>query len=216
MRQDVAVSDARSRLLLAERESLLPALRRTPEEAFDRPTVCTGWSVRDVIAHCAAALVRVSTGDLHRFTPEDNQGDVDARKSWPVAELLDELQRGYAMAAGTDVGSGLALGEWVHGGDVREALGLPHAYASEGVGDALALLVEVSARRTLPATEVLLSDAEALGLPSAALRLGDPSVPVVGQLRTDTAGLVRVVAHRRPETVVAELRGVPVEALRVF
>jgi uncharacterized protein (TIGR03083 family) len=216
MGQDVPMPDAGPRLLLTERDNLLPLLRRTPEDAFDRPTVCTGWSVRDVIAHCAAALVRASTGDLHRFTPEDNQGDVDARKQWPVGQVLDELARGYAMAAGTDVGSALALGEWVHGGDVREALGLPDAYASAGIQDALAVLAEVSILRALPATEVELTDAAGRSLPAGRLRLGDPDAEVRGRLRTDTVGLVRLAANRRPETVVAELRGVPAEALRVF
>jgi len=208
--------DSRSRLLLAERDNLLPLLRRTPEEAFERPTVCTDWSVRDVIAHCAAALVRVSTGDLHRFTPEDNQGDVDARKQWPVGEVLDELERGYAMAAGADVGGPLALGEWVHGGDVREALGLPDAYVSAGIQDALAVLSEVSILRGVPATEVELTDASGRSLPADRLRLGDPDAEVRGRLRTDTVGLVRLAANRRPETVVAELQGVPAEALRVY
>jgi len=207
--------DARSRLLLAERDSLLPILRRTPEEAFQRPTVCTGWSVRDVVAHCAAVLIRVATGNLHGFTPEDNERDVDERRPRPVADVLDELENAYALAAGTDVGPTVALGEWVHGGDVREALGRPDAYASAGIPDALALLAEVSILRGVPATEVELTDAPVRSLP-ARLRLGDPEAEVRGRLRTDTVGLVRLAANRRPQTVAAEVRGVPAAALRVF
>jgi len=45
-----------ARLLRAEHDALLPILHRTPERAFERPTACPGWSVRDVLAHCAAAL----------------------------------------------------------------------------------------------------------------------------------------------------------------
>lgn len=207
--------DPRTRLLLAERDSLLPLLRGTPEEAFHRPTVCTGWSVRDVVAHCAAALVRVATGDLHRFTPEDNERDVAERRPRPVPDVLDELEHAYALAAATDVGPTVALGEWVHGGDIREALRHPDAYASAGIADALAVLAEVSVLRGVPATDVELSDAPARSLP-ARLRLGDPEAEVRGRLTTDTAGLVRLAANRRPETVAAELRGVPVEALRVY
>ena len=51
--------DLAARLLRTEANALLPILRRTPVAAFDRPTICTGWSVRDVLAHCAAALVRL-------------------------------------------------------------------------------------------------------------------------------------------------------------
>jgi uncharacterized protein (TIGR03083 family) len=130
---------------------LLPILRRTPVEAFDRPTVCTGWTVRDVLAHCGCALTRAAEGRLHRFTPELNQIDVDERRPWPLAQVLAELEQGYgaAAAAMTAAGGeldGLALGEWIHGGDVREALGEPAPYQSEGVEDALLLLVDRSRR----------------------------------------------------------------------
>jgi LysR substrate binding domain-containing protein/mycothiol maleylpyruvate isomerase-like protein len=53
-----------ARLLLAEHEALPPILRRAAEPAFDRPSACPGWSVRDVLAHCGAALSRVATGRL--------------------------------------------------------------------------------------------------------------------------------------------------------
>jgi hypothetical protein len=50
--------DLGARLLLTERAALLPILRRTPADAFDRPTVCAGWTVRDVLARCGSALSR--------------------------------------------------------------------------------------------------------------------------------------------------------------
>ena len=37
---------------------------------------------------------------------------------------------------------GVGIGEWMHGGDVREALGAPQAYSSEGSELALELLIE--------------------------------------------------------------------------
>jgi uncharacterized protein (TIGR03083 family) len=204
-----------TRLLLIERDSLLPLLRRTPEEAFDRPTVCTEWSVRDVLAHCASALVRVATGDVHGFTPEENQRDVDERKPWPLADVLAELERGYDLAAAADIGTGVPLGEWVHGGDVREALGRDDAYVSEGVDAALALVCDYSRRRGVPPTEVRLTDAAERGLPET-LRLGDPARQPVGRLTTGTAGLVRVVAGRRAESVRHDVQGVDLAALRLF
>ena len=69
-----------ARLLQAERDALLPILHRTPDRAFDRPTACPGWSVRDVLAHCAAALSRVAAGNLHAFTPALNELDVAKRR----------------------------------------------------------------------------------------------------------------------------------------
>jgi uncharacterized protein (TIGR03083 family) len=139
-----------SELLMTESTALRVALRDVDEDAFDRATVCDGWSVRDVIAHCAAALTRTASGDLHDFSPEANQTDVDARKTWDLADLLDELHRGYRdAAAAIDEAAGrldgVGLGEWIHGGDIREGIGLPGAYASEGSDMALDLLLDRSA-----------------------------------------------------------------------
>ncbi len=201
---------------MAERDSLMPLLRRTPADAFDRPTACTEWSVRDVIAHCASALIRVATGTAHGFRPAENQVDVDERKTWPLRDVLAELERGYELAAAAESAAGVALGEWVHGGDIREALDEPDAYASAGVEDALTILVARSAQYDVPPTDVHLTDAEVRQLPSAKLRLGDQEAAAAGRLQTDTPGLFRVVANRRPELSDHTLEGVPLEALRLF
>jgi uncharacterized protein (TIGR03083 family) len=58
-----------ARLLRAEYDALLPILRRTTAEAFDSATACPRWSVRDVLAHCGAALSRVAADRMHAFTP---------------------------------------------------------------------------------------------------------------------------------------------------
>ncbi|WP_045306123.1 maleylpyruvate isomerase family mycothiol-dependent enzyme [Saccharothrix sp. ST-888] len=143
------------RLLLAERETLLPMLRRTPESHFDRPTSCPDWTVREVLAHCGAALVRIVEGRLPGFTPENNAADVRERRDWPLGRVLDELERGMieagpVIAAAEGELDVIALGEWVHAGDVREALGRPGAYESVGMDDALALLSTVSRERSTP------------------------------------------------------------------
>lgn len=201
--------DVYSRLLLTERDALLPILRRTPEEAFDRPTVCDLWSVRDVIAHCATALTRVATGDLHGFTPEDNEADVDARRGLPLADVIAELEKAYELGAASPEIYRVALGEWVHGGDIREALGEPEAYSSAGVDDALTILVQRSVTRELPPTDVHLTDGRSL-------RLGAPDADAEGVLKTDVAGLFRITANRRPELAEAELTGLVPSELRMF
>jgi uncharacterized protein (TIGR03083 family) len=197
-------ADLAARLLLTERDALLPILRRAPEAAFDRPTVCTGWSVRDVLAHCGSALLRTAAGTLHRFTPQDNEGDVAERRSWPLGEVLAELERGYDQAApvlATAGGAldGVTLGEWVHGGDVQEALGAPLPYESEGVEDALVLLVERSRRRSVPATRLRLGDRE--------LRLGTADGAPSAELVTDVATLMRLCAGRHPDPARFMLAG---------
>jgi uncharacterized protein (TIGR03083 family) len=195
-----------ARLLLTERDALLPILRRTPVEAFDRPTVCTGWTVRDVLAHCGCALTRAAEGSLHRFTPELTEIDVDERRSWPLGQVLAELEQGYGSAAAAMTAAqgsldGLALGEWVHGGDVREALGEPGPYGSEGVEDALLLVVDRSRHRTVPPTLVRLPDRE--------VRLGaaGPTGTPPAELDTDVPTLIRLLSGRRPDPTRFRLTG---------
>src|ERR1700733_3769574 len=150
--------DRPARLLRAEHAALLPILHRTPDRAFDRPTACPGWSVRDVLAHCAAALSRVATGNLHAFTPALNEVDVAERRGWPLADVLSELTAGYQEAGAAIAEAGgkldaIALGEWLHGGDIRDALGEPRAYASDGFDDACALLGDWTRRLAIPLVE---------------------------------------------------------------
>jgi uncharacterized protein (TIGR03083 family) len=211
-----AVRDPRrpERLLRAEHDSLLPILRRTAGPAFDRPTACTAWSVRDVLAHCSAALTRVVTGNLNAFTPELNEIDVAERRGWPLQRLLSELASGYLSAGPVIAEAGgrldlVGLGEWVHGGDVRAALGEPLAYASDGFDDACVLLAEVTRRRKLPSVEVT--------LPGRTLRLGAavPGRPAA-TLRTTPAAMMQIFSGRPAEPADYELAGATTEELRVF
>lgn len=203
---------AAARILLLEAEALRPVLEAAPAESFDRPTVCDGWSVRDVLAHCGAALSRTASGNLHAFTPADNERDVDERRAWPLADVLAELFAGYqAAAAAIDAAGGqldaIGLGEWVHGGDVREALGAPDPYGTAGIDLAVELLAERSAR---------------MGKPPVAARIGEREVRFGGAgepeatLRTDAATFVRLCAGRRPDPDQYELAGVAPADLILF
>jgi uncharacterized protein (TIGR03083 family) len=202
------------RLLRAEHDSLLPILRRTPEPAFDRPTACPGWSVRDVLAHCSAALTRVVTGRLHAFTPELNEIDVAQRRGWPLPRLLSELAAGY-LTAGPVIAEGggrldpIGLGEWVHGGDVRAALGEPLAYASDGFDDACVLLAELTRPRNIPSVEV--------SLPGRTLWLGAAGPGrAAATLRTSPGTMMKIFAGRPAEPGDYELAGATSEELRAF
>jgi uncharacterized protein (TIGR03083 family) len=213
---DTAARDPQrpERLLRTEHDSLMPILRRTPQDAFDNPTACPGWSVRDVIAHCGSALTRTATGRLHAFTPELNELDVAQRRDWTLPRLLSELERGY-LDAGPVIAEaggrldGIALGEWIHGGDVRDALGEPLAYASDGFEDACALLAERAGRREVPLVDV--------SLPDGALRLG---VPVPGRppatLVTGRATLMRLFSGRPAGPADYQLSGAVPGELVIF
>jgi uncharacterized protein (TIGR03083 family) len=193
-----------ARLLLTERDAILPILRATPPADFDRPTVLPGWSVRDVLAHCAAALGMAAAGTSHGYSPEENQRDVDERKPLPIGYVLDELEANYASGAAVIAMAegrldGLALGEWLHGGDVRDALGIETAYASDGLDDALTLFEELSRRprSAMPCTRV--------ELPTRSLRLGRE--PSDATFATDAATLIRLLGGRTPDPQRYRLTG---------
>jgi uncharacterized protein (TIGR03083 family) len=185
---------AAGRLLLLESEALPVVLRRARPEQFDLPSMCPGWSVRDVLAHCGAALDGFAQGKVGPFTPEANQLQVDERASWPLDRVLDELFGSFESAAKLidELGGpadGLGLGAWIHGGDVREPLGEPDAYRSAGIDLAMPLISARSVEREQPAVEVVV-DGE-----SVPFGFGDP----VATLDTDVATFVRLVAGRAPD-----------------
>lgn len=191
-----------AQLLLVEAAAIEPILQGAADAEFDLPTACAGWSVRDVMAHCAAALTRTAAGELHGFTPEENQRDVDARRGQAIGQVLAELITGYdAAAAAIDQAGGkldgIALGEWMHGGDIREALGYEDAYASAGVELALDLLMERSQLMSKPAVTIR--------LPDRTLRFG--SGEPVGTLATDVATFVRICGGRRLDEADCALDG---------
>ncbi|MDQ3402881.1 MAG: maleylpyruvate isomerase family mycothiol-dependent enzyme [Actinomycetota bacterium] len=206
--------DLPGRLLLAERAVLIPLLRATPAADFALATNCPGWTVRDVLAHCAAALTHIARNTLHDLSPAANDRDIADRAGWSVEEIVDELAEGF-LRAGPVIAAGdggldvIALGEWVHGGDVREALGKPDAYASAGVTEALRLLGLSPRVRARP--RVLVT------LPHRRLDLGDP-VPgrQPATLVTNTATLIRLYCGRPADPAEYELRGATADELVIY
>ncbi|WP_330261611.1 maleylpyruvate isomerase family mycothiol-dependent enzyme [Streptomyces sp. NBC_00539] len=206
------------RLLRTERDALLPLLRRTPTAAYALRTACPGWTVRDVLAHCAAALVRIVEGRLEEgvFLPAANAADVAERADRPVAGILDELERGLteagaAIAAGDGTLDAVALGEWIHAGDVREALGEPGAYGGTALELSLPLLRTTSRRRGTPR---LLADVagqhEALVLGNAVD--GRPAA----RFRGDAPTLIRLYSGRPLVGTRYELAGAVEEELLIY
>ena len=184
-----------ARLLLVEADALRPILESAAEADFDNDTVCTGWSVRDVLSHCGAALTMVARGETHAFTPEDNERDVNFRRTWPIAEVLDELFAGYEQgAAAIDAAGGpldgVGLGEWMHGGDVREALGAADPYASAGSDLAFGLLLERSAALGKPLIDVAIDGTR---------HTFGSGPPPAASLETDLETFVRLCGGRRPD-----------------
>jgi uncharacterized protein (TIGR03083 family) len=202
-----------ARLLLTERDAILPILHAMAPSDFDRPTLLPVWSVRDVLAHCAAALGMAATGTSHGFSPAENQRDVDERKLLPIRRVLDELEANYVTGAAVIATAqgrldGLALGEWLHGGDVRDALGMETAYASEGLADALTLFEQISRRprSSVPRTRV--------ELPGRQLQLGHDGSDAT--LTADAATFVRLLGGRAPDPDRYRLTGADASRYVVF
>ncbi|QNP71975.1 maleylpyruvate isomerase family mycothiol-dependent enzyme [Streptomyces roseirectus] len=207
------------RLLATERDALIPLLRSRPDADFAIPTTgCPGWSVRDVLAHCSAALIRVVETRFERgvFSPESNDRDIADRADWPTARIVDELERGMTeagpvIAAWDGRLDLIALGEWIHAGDVREVWHEPGAYAGAGLPAALSLLTWHTQQRAHTHLHADLDDTEApvtLGLPDGA----HPPARYLGPAAT----LVRLYSGRPVDETSYELVGVGERELNLF
>ncbi|MFD8464143.1 maleylpyruvate isomerase family mycothiol-dependent enzyme [Streptomyces cyaneofuscatus] len=212
-------------LLRTERDVFLPLLRATPESAYALRTACPGWTVRHVLAHCAAALTRVVEDRLEKgvFSPESNERDIVERDGLPLPALLDELERGMTeagpvIAAAGGKLDGVALGEWVHAGDVREAWGLDGAYAGRGLAYALGLLEGVAYRKEMPqivADVDLDVELEGWGAPRP-LGVPAPEGRPAGRYHGDGPTLIRLYANRPLVGTRYELHGVREGDLHLF
>ncbi|MEU1009541.1 MULTISPECIES: maleylpyruvate isomerase family mycothiol-dependent enzyme [unclassified Streptomyces] len=216
---DVRDPELPGRLLVMERDALVPLLRSRPDADFALPTAaCPGWTVRDVLAHCSAALMRVVENRFEKgvFSPESNDRDIAERAEWTNAQVVDELERGMTEAGPViarwdgrlDV---LALGEWVHAGDVREVFGEPGAYAGAGLPDALTLLARVTREKEHVPLHADLDDVD------EPLRFGarvadGPPARYIG----DAATLVRLYAGRPVTGAAYELAGAGEAELNIF
>ncbi|WP_077797995.1 maleylpyruvate isomerase family mycothiol-dependent enzyme [Streptomyces sp. JHA26] len=217
---DVRDPELPGRLLAVERDELVPLLRSRADGDFALPVVaCPGWTVRDVLAHCSSALMRVVERRFEKgvFSPASNARDIAERADWPNARIVDELERGMTEAGPVIGRAGgvldrVALGEWVHAGDVRVAFGEPGAYAGRGLPDALALLTTVT--RDLGHVP-LHADLDDVDEP---LKLGEASGErTPGRFIGDAATLVRLYAGRPVDDGARyELAGVEAAELNIF
>jgi len=125
-----------------------------------------------------------------------------------------ELAAGYLEAGKAITRAGgkldvLALGEWLHGGDVRDALGEPLAYASDGFGDACALLADRARRKATPLLTAY--------LPGSTLTLGAPRQDrAPATLHASRPALMRLFAGRPADTSDYRLTGAATAELVVF
>jgi len=217
---DVRDPELPGRLLAVERDALIPLLRARPDADFALPTTaCPGWTVRDVLAHCSSALLRVVESRFEEgvFSPASNDRDIAERADWTNQQVVDELERGMteagpAIAKAGGVLDRVALGEWVHAGDVRDVWGEPQAYGGPGLPDALALLARITRERGRLPLHADLDDVDEPLLLGEASGERNPA-RFIGH----SATLVRLYAGRAvPEGTSYELVGAEAAELNMF
>lgn len=128
-----------------ERASLAELLGSLTEEEWDSPSLCAGWSVRDVVAHhlsydelTTAAMVARFRRNLFRFDRANDDG-LDAMVGVGPEQLLDLLRR-HLTPSGlpTAFGSRIALLDcMIHQQDIRRPLGRPREIPAERLVPAL-------------------------------------------------------------------------------
>ncbi|MEU8507555.1 maleylpyruvate isomerase family mycothiol-dependent enzyme [Streptomyces brevispora] len=205
-------------LLRTERDTLLPLLRSAAGSDFGLRTACPGWTVRDLLAHCGSVLNRVVERRFGPdvFSPECNDRDIAERADWTDTQVVDELERGMAEAGTSIAKAGgvldaVALGEWIHAGDVREAWGLEGAYQGAGLPHALTLLAPFTRQHRTPLLVARLEDS------GEELTIGTPHEGrAPGRYRGDGATLIRLCAGRSLVGTRYELEGVKESELFVF
>lgn len=120
-------------LARAERTQLATLLHSLTPQQWQTPSLCAGWSVRDVVAHMLSYEELSPFGVVSRFTrgwwrfDRANAIGLDDYTDHTPHELLDLLDRSlWPRGLTTAFGSRIALVDgMIHQQDIRRPLGLP-------------------------------------------------------------------------------------------
>lgn len=119
-------------LIAGERRELAAVLAGLPAEAWDAPTLCAGWRVREVVAHItmpfryrpprfAAEMIR-SRGNFNRMADRCARRDATAPPGQLAAALRDNENNPWKPPGGGYQGA--LTHDVIHGLDITVALGL--------------------------------------------------------------------------------------------
>ncbi|MDT5186441.1 MAG: hypothetical protein QOI29_4599 [Mycobacterium sp.] len=131
----------------AERRVLVDDLAGLESAAWETPSLCAGWAVRDVVAHLAAtaALSRVCFAREFVLAKSSVERIVETQ----VALALDQDASASSAALQTVMNSFASpplplvtriIEIVVHGEDIRRPLGLKHVYSTKLIADAVEYL----------------------------------------------------------------------------
>ncbi|PWJ52515.1 TIGR03083 family protein [Quadrisphaera granulorum] len=128
-----------------ERADLLELLSSLPLEQWEQPTLCDGWTVRDVVAHVLSYDDLTAGQTLHRFisgrlsTARINATVLAEFDGTSPEQLLQRLST-HLRPAGLPAGMGGRIGltdALIHHQDIRRPLGLHRSIAHERLRVAL-------------------------------------------------------------------------------
>jgi len=123
-----------------EREALAADLQAIDDAAWATPSLCSGWTVRDVLAHITA-LARMTPGTIFQklvasgFNPGRIQArDIAIEKGSSSEETLARSRSVTASKSRLPGQNKTLLGETVvHAEDIRRPLGIAHEYPLEAL-----------------------------------------------------------------------------------
>lgn len=143
------------RLRLDEMACISDFLDTIGDDDFDRPSLCDGWRVRDVVAHMcvgyttpAGEMVR----ELARYRFDVPSASRDASIGYGSAHSADELRRTYRRIHTDDVKKGIAhvirpreglVDHVVHHSDISRPLGVAHQVPADRLVAALGAAVRI-------------------------------------------------------------------------
>jgi uncharacterized protein (TIGR03083 family) len=137
---------------------------------LDQTTPATpAWRVRDVYAHLGGATADIVAGNLEGVASDEwTQAQVDARRDWPITDVIDEWTRCAEVVEPliADIPglmrSMLLIDAITHEQDIRGAVGRPGARDSDAIAFAATGVVRglASARGNAPALRLLVDGGE--------------------------------------------------------
>src|SRR5688500_1418660 len=124
----------------AEREALAADLAAVADAAWDTPSLCDGWSVRDVLAHMTATAKITPASFFAKllsagFSLTKMQSkDLAIERGTSPADTLSRFKAEVGSRKHPPGPTDTWLGETlVHAEDIRRPLGIAHAYDREAV-----------------------------------------------------------------------------------
>lgn len=128
---------SRGSLVATERRELVEFLRTLSDEEWETPSLCSGWRVRDVVAHLlydvTSPLTYANAVRRARGSVDDiNNLLVDDQRSTSRQRLTERLESSVGRGPFARLAPSLALADvLVHHQDIRRPLGKPRTIPAE-------------------------------------------------------------------------------------